>query len=825
MPQGQGIRCAGFLSDDGNYAHCTREEYAGALRPTSATPTTYAHRLTGPCHCGVTHNSTQQSSPIANASSRESVRVTRYRAINADGILLGIHGRRDYLNADGTPCRRKDMWWERHAGRSSNDMPLYYLPALLAAEPTTRVIFVEGEHATDALTGAGVLAVGTMTGSGGTPCDDALRPLFGHRVVLWPDNDAPGAKHMRNIVRRLRKLGMPLDAIFWIEWPEAPTDGGDAADYLAMGGTVAGIDALIEPLPEDMRTADEADSDEDLDDALRNEAETVESEGLQCGRQEAWDDPAPLPDGMPTVDPFTFELLPDALRDWVQDIAERMQVPTDFPAVAAIVVAAAVVGRQVGIYPKKQDDWIVVPNLWGAVVGPPSAMKSPSLAEAMKPLDRLAAEAQEAYKAALADYEIQAMLADARKTARAEKIKKAAKANDESGMEKLAREVVEEPEPPIMRRYKTNDATVEKLGELLLQNPTGLLQFRDELVGWLRTMGKQGHEGDRAFYLESWIGLNSHDVDRIGRGSLHIPAVCLSILGGIQPGPLASYVYDATNENSAGNDGLLQRFQLFVWSDMPRTWRNVDRWPNTEAKNRAYNVYKRLAALDPTAIGATILEGDADSLPALRFSDEAQAIFDEWRSRLEQRLRTEEMSTPLQAHLAKYRSLMPSLALLFHLMDNEGDGDGVSATAALRATAWCEYLESHARRIYVHAENPELERARALLTHLRAGDVDDGTPIRQMYRHHWSHLATPEEMDDAIKTLDAFGWVRIERPEGRQGRPSAKVRLHPCLRRQLASEATDGSDGSDGSDDNVATTSGTFDTFGTEPVYAFAARK
>ncbi len=56
------------------------------------------------------------------------------------------------------------------------------------------------------------------------------------------------------------------------------------------------------------------------------------------------------------------------------------------------------------------------------------------------------------------------------------------------------------------KRYIVNDGTVEKLGELLNHNPRGLLLVRDELVGLLRTLDKQGHENDRAFYLESWAG-------------------------------------------------------------------------------------------------------------------------------------------------------------------------------------------------------------------------------------------------------------------------------------------------------------------------------
>ncbi len=43
-----------------------------------------------------------------------------------------------------------------------------------------------------------------------------------------------------------------------------------------------------------------------------------------------------------------------------------------------------------------------------------------------------------------------------------------------------------EPQIAHCKRYGTNDATIEKLQELLSQNERGLLLFRDELVGLCR---------------------------------------------------------------------------------------------------------------------------------------------------------------------------------------------------------------------------------------------------------------------------------------------------------------------------------------------------
>lgn len=56
LPQGRGIRCAGFTLE--RAAYCTREEFAGRLTLDFSTePATYRHWLTGQCDCGLEHGS------------------------------------------------------------------------------------------------------------------------------------------------------------------------------------------------------------------------------------------------------------------------------------------------------------------------------------------------------------------------------------------------------------------------------------------------------------------------------------------------------------------------------------------------------------------------------------------------------------------------------------------------------------------------------------------------------------------------------------------------------------------------------------------------
>jgi hypothetical protein len=186
------------------------------------------------------------------------------------------------------------------------------------------------------------------------------------------------------------------------------------------------------------------------------------------------------------------------------------------------------------------------------------------------------------------------------------------------------------------------------------------LVLRDELTGWLAELDRAGRERERAFYLTAWNGDTGHTVDRIKRGTVYVPACRLSLLGGIQPDQLAAYL--VTGHLRLQDDGLIQRFQLMVWPDVNTDWDYVDRTPNAAALTIVEEVYQRLVAL---STGSPL---------RFRLSRDAQELFVTHSECLEGRLRRDDLPLILKSHLSKYRSLMPSLALLFELADRAGGG-------------------------------------------------------------------------------------------------------------------------------------------------------
>ena len=492
-----------------------------------------------------------------------------------------------------------------------------------------------------------------------------------------------------------------------------------------------------------------------------------------------WPEPTPLPNALPPVDPFDADLLPDALRAWVMDIAHRMQCPPDFPAVAALVALSSLIGARAVVQPKARDDWQVVPNLWGAGVGRAGVKKSPAFSEALKPLHRLQAAEIELWQAAHDAWELDCKVAAMQGDANEKKAK--GMASKDPAAARALLDPIDTPAEPVARRFIVNDATVEKMGELMQQNEWGTLSYRDELYGLLTGLDKQGQEGSRAFMLQAYDGNQGYTFDRIGRGTVFIPRVCLAMIGGIQPSRIQGYVRDAVSGGS-GDDGLLQRFGLIVWPDISTDFVHVDQWPDTLAKQTAWAVFERLAALQPAN----------DTEPVIwRFDNAAQALFVEWLVPFEVEIRGDDLHPAMVSHLSKYRKLIPALALLFALIDTPDSGGVIHERELIRALSLGDYLRTHANRLYAAAVIPETTDAVTLLSRIKAGKLmdkdgvilDSFTP-RDVAVKHWAGLDTPDAVRKAADVLTVYDWLKLDvlKSGAAGGRPSDVYTVNPLAR-------------------------------------------
>jgi len=397
---------------------------------------------------------------------------------------------------------------------------------------------------------------------------------------------------------------------------------------------------------------------------------------------------------------ITKDMLPTQISRWVVDISERIESPLDIGAVNALSLIGNLVGNRVGIKPKKYDyDYLEYPNLWGMVIGSPSMKKSPVFSQISKSVNRIQADEAINHKKDLEQYLSDMELYDIAK----KEFLKQSKTNKD---EKPKKFTMEQPKKPIRIEHFTQDATIEKIGVIIDENPKGLLILRDELSGFLKSLDSKGKEENRSFFLTGWSSGN-YKIDRMGRDQIYIPKLTLGVLGNIQPSLIKQYVYDAMKGNKA--DGFLQRFQLLVFAE-PIEVKGIDRVPNTTARDEFDNVIKYILKTEEFE-GATVNEYNQESYYS--YSDDAQIAYSLWYVSNDKEARQSD-NEALESHLAKFPKLINSLALIFHICElSQGyqrSNFDISLNNFNMALQLTNVLKEHAKKLYSTLEVEEQQK-------------------------------------------------------------------------------------------------------------------
>jgi hypothetical protein len=238
LGRGQGVRCFGYLDRSGRYARCTREEHAGSLPQNG--DGTYSHRLDGACRCGHAHGDAPDPAGSARPDAAGTLRrraEQRFRSFYTltaflrrrygDGTTVRHWTYRDAAGdeafrvlrvdcraPDGSqaksyrPCHKAaDGRWV--LSRPDERLPLYNLPAILAAPPQATVAVLEGEKCTDLAASLGLPFVTTSAHGAKAPQLTDWSPLAGRRVAVLRDADRDGEGYAAKAAAILAALDPP----------------------------------------------------------------------------------------------------------------------------------------------------------------------------------------------------------------------------------------------------------------------------------------------------------------------------------------------------------------------------------------------------------------------------------------------------------------------------------------------------------------------------------------------------------------------------------------------------------------------------------------
>ena len=157
--------------------------------------------------------------------------VRRYIARDAEGQPV--------LGSDGKPKKEFRQFSQGSPYPKMPDIrPLYNLPGINTAD---RIIWVEGEKCADDLNKLGYVATCTLGGAGmlspkSAPSYD-FSPLQGKELIIWPDNDASGAKVAKLVQELAARAG--ARSITMLTPPRGKPEKWDASDAISEGFDIA----------------------------------------------------------------------------------------------------------------------------------------------------------------------------------------------------------------------------------------------------------------------------------------------------------------------------------------------------------------------------------------------------------------------------------------------------------------------------------------------------------------------------------------------------------------------------------------------------------
>lgn len=486
--------------------------------------------------------------------------------------------------------------------------------------------------------------------------------------------------------------------------------------------------------------------------------------------QEGGDHPTPYDvfgdEAMTGIPVMPALCVPDAIEGFARDEGERLGVDPAVIAAGCVVACASVISDDWKLQPKMADtSWTESARLWLGIIAPPSAKKTPALNSVVGPLramDRAFAEADEPLHEA---YEVESKIHQRRMEAYT-----AAKAKGEN---------VPQPVPPVKppyRRLVVNDVTIAKLGEILSDNPAGVIAVNDELASWFASLDNRDTGAkDRAEWLSLYNG-GPHVVDRIKRGTVRIPNWSACMIGTIQPGKLREL------SSKMSDDGLMQRFMLV---HAPSSTRGVDRVPNDMLVGRYHALVKTLKDLEP-----------AHRERPFKFSEEAQAVRNEWLDIVELIMDVPDSPEPLRYHMGKLDGVFARLCLTYHIVD-AADRDRyppptISGDTARRVLLFMrDLLLPNLTKFYreLFGVSQRVEHARWIAGYILANQKGRVTH-RDVYRSYSSRLRDePRIISDAMNVLDLAGWVSPVEP--RNGRDVTEWTVNPVVHSTFGQRASE----------------------------------
>jgi hypothetical protein len=465
--------------------------------------------------------------------------------------------------------------------------------------------------------------------------------------------------------------------------------------------------------------------------------------------------PQKTPRIMDVYQPFPVSSLPGPLAAYVEQGAKALGCDPAYLALPSLAVASSAIGNSAVIRLKR--GWEEPSVIWSAIVGDSGTLKSPAYIRAVAHLLRRQKECFDTCKKVTAKW----------------------KADGAEG------------DKPLPQRVICSDITIEKIAQVLEDNPRGILVARDELAAWFgsftRYKGKSGGTD-----LPNWLELfraGTLVIDRKtgDRTTVYVQRAAVSVAGSIQPGILARAL-----TADAFEAGLVARLLLALPPKLPKRWSEVE--ISTDVENAYHETIDRLLALTMN------YTGEGERVPrVLSLASDAKVVwidfYNAWAK--EQASAEGEMA----AALSKLEAYAARFALVHHVVasvtrDELADIPAVARESIEAGIVLARWFAREARRVYAMLGETEDDRQTRRLVDLIRSWSGRAT-VKQLQRSNGARYRTTEDAEVALQSLVDDGLAKWENrtPSAKGGRPTRDCVLVSHLTTDETDETDETSEG------------------------------
>lgn len=409
--------------------------------------------------------------------------------------------------------------------------------------------------------------------------------------------------------------------------------------------------------------------------------------------------------------PFPIQIFPDILRNFIVEVSQNAGFMSDFVAVGVLSAVSTLSGQKIEL--KVNNTWFTTPIFWFAIVGLPGSKKSHPLKFVLNPLKNFDKMSKFTYDEEIQEYEAFLLKNEHEKKQYIQTYGKVKK--------------------PRWIQYVVKDSTSESLFEVHNINKNGILLYKDELIGWINSMGQyKGGKGDEMEKFLSMFDGDELKINRVTKEPLFMDKTCMNLIGTIQPDVVSKIPKD---------NGFLHRF-LFTNSD-----NKIKRYTKDEIDEFQIDNYSNFLLTTKN-----IIDGLSKQY-TITFSESGLNEFcnvDSWICDIQESDETEPF---IVEYCEKLKTYLPRFILIIKVMnliaENENISEQVEIEDVKKGHELVKYFLQTAQILL--SENKTNKEVREIATMIHGKSLHE--KIKEMYLRGVSQTKISKELDTSRVTV------------------------------------------------------------------------